>query len=126
MNIKLVESSVDTLTLEKTDEKIKNLQFSLGTAFSADDLKSFLIIFDLILKVDDDRVLTIKYLSQFQADEEITEEYRKSHFFSVNAPAIAYPFLRAYVANFMLSSGFDPMILPTINFVKLGEDKDKE
>lgn len=122
MNIRLVKSLVDDLSLLKTNEPLDEIKFSLATAFSEDCLNAFSIVFDLQVKVGNDRALTVKYISEFQADQDISEDERSLHFFSINAPAIAFPFLRAYIANFMLSSGFDPMILPTINFVKLAAD----
>ena len=115
MNIRLVSSFVDYLSLLKTDEQLDEIKFSLVTAFSEDSLNKFLIIFDLKVQVGSERVLTVKYISEFEADQDISEVERSLHFFSINAPAIAFPFLRAYIANFMLGSGFDPMILPAIN-----------
>jgi len=123
MNIQLVGSIVDDLSLYKTSEPLGDMKFSLITAFSEDSINTFAIIFNLKIQVGKDRILTVKYISEFEADQDITEEDRTSHFFFINAPAIAYPFLRAYIANFMLSSGFNPEILPSINFVKLAKDK---
>jgi preprotein translocase subunit SecB len=122
MNIRLVKSFVDDLSLLKTNEPLNEIKFSLVTVFLEESLNTFLIIFDLKVQVGSERVLTVKYISEFEADQDISEGERSLHFFSINAPAIAFPFLRAYIANFMLSSGFDPMFLPTINFVKLAAD----
>jgi len=60
----------------------------------------------------------------FETDEEITEEFKNSHFPKINAPAIAYPYLRAYVSNLTLQSGVTPVMLPTINFVKFENPDD--
>lgn len=46
-------------------------------------------------------------------------------FAKINAPAIAYPFLRAYIANFFISSGYNALMLPTINFQAMAE-KERE
>jgi len=70
------------------------------------------------LKIEDEFNLSIEYATKFLADDDIDEEFKESHFVKVNAPAIAYPFLRAYIGNFTLNSGFSPIILPTINFTK--------
>ena len=60
----------------------------------------------------------------FRLDEEITEEFKLSDFPKINAPAIAFPYLRALVSNITLQSGFDPVMLPSINFVKLAEERE--
>lgn len=122
MNITLIGSNIDELSLCKSDEKVDNMEFHVSTAFSSETDKSFLIIFSLKLKVgknNNDFLLNLRHLSKFETSEKINKDNQNSKFFSINAPAIAYPFLRAYVANFLLSSGFDPIIMPTINFVNL-------
>jgi len=123
MNIHLVGSKVDGLSLLKNDEKIEKMEFSFSTAFSDENPKRFLIIFNLKLKIGSEYLLTVCHLSQFETDEDMGENERRSPFLSVNAPAIAYPFLRAFVSNLLLNSGFDPVILPTINFVELSKEK---
>lgn len=39
-------------------------------------------------------------------------------FVHVNAPAIAYPYLRAFISNIILQSGMAPIIIPPVNFTK--------
>ena len=68
--------------------------------------------------------LDIKAMFDFLTDEEISEEFKQSHFPRINAPAIAYPYLRAYVSNLTLQSGVNPAMLPTINFVKFENPDD--
>ncbi len=122
MNIQLIGSKVESLSLSKSDEDIEQMDFSVRSGFSKEMQTSFVIIFNLKLKVDDAYILAIEHVSQFEASEDIGDEEKESHFFSINAPAIAYPFLRAFVSNILLSSGHEPVILPTINFVKLSEE----
>lgn len=61
----------------------------------------------------------------FKIDEDISEEFKLSNFPKINAPAIAFPYLRAFVSNLTLQSGFEPIILPSINFVKLAEENEQ-
>ena len=68
--------------------------------------------------------LSFKIVFNFITDEQITEEFKHSHFPKINAPAIAYPYLRAYVSNLTLQSGVTPVMLPTINFVKFENPDD--
>ena len=45
-------------------------------------------------------------------------------FAEINAPAIIFPFVREQIASISLKSGINPTILlPTINFIKMAEDK---
>jgi len=55
------------------------------------------------------------------SDKVEIEEYLNS-LFILNAPAIVFPYLRAYITNLTAQSGMSPLILPTLNLSKLGED----
>lgn len=84
----------------------------------------FFIHFKLDLKApfsyntDDDGVFEIDFIARFQSKIPITQEFKDSNFPKVNAPAIAYPFIRAFVNNFFVNSGYNPVLLPTYNFTK--------
>lgn len=92
MNIQLIGSKIVDLSLSKTDKDIEKIEFTVNSAFSKEALNSFIIDFNLKLKVDSNYVLKVQHISQFVADEDIAEEKKSSPFFSINAPAIAYPF----------------------------------
>ncbi|MBW1706391.1 MAG: protein-export chaperone SecB, partial [Deltaproteobacteria bacterium] len=42
----------------------------------------------------------------------------------INCPAILFPFLRECVADITRRAGFNPLILPPINFVELAKQKE--
>lgn len=44
-----------------------------------------------------------------------------SDYFYVNAPAILFPYIRAYISTLTTLSGFETVTLPTINFTFLGD-----
>jgi preprotein translocase subunit SecB len=45
-----------------------------------------------------------------------------SNFLYVNAPAILFPYLRAYISSLTTLSGIRPIILPTLNLTSLRDD----
>lgn len=51
----------------------------------------------------------------FEFDTELTETDREM-FFMRSAPAIMFPYLRAYVSTVTGIAGIEPIVLPTINF----------
>ena len=66
--------------------------------------------------------LDLEAIFHFELVEgELSEEFKTSSFPKVNAPAIAFPYLRAFVSNLTLQSGLNPVMLPSINFIKLAE-----
>lgn len=82
---------------------------------------SFFVVFKLELTTDDDEEIKVVYRSRFETDSDIDEKFKRSSFPYVNAPAIAYPYLRAYISNLTLNSGYSPIMLPSVNFVALKE-----
>lgn len=64
--------------------------------------------------------------SEFIVDIDITEEFMSSHFARINAPAIVYPFVRAFITNLTVNGGYPPIILPAVNFQKLAEEQSEE
>lgn len=134
MNIQIIETKVDELSFRKIEPKAKDesvidadsspISFSVAPAFNPDERKQFAVIFKITVKTSDEIAeFSVKYVAYFGSDEDITDDERNSPFFSINAPAIGYPFLRSYISNLMLISGYEPVMLPTINFVKMAQDK---
>ena len=39
-----------------------------------------------------------------------------------NAPAIAFPYVRVFISNITLNAGYNPIVLPSFNFIKLAEE----
>ena len=67
--------------------------------------------------------ISMKIEGVFEFDRDLTDEQRNS-FFDVNAPAILLPFVRAYISSLTSLSGFNHIILPTINFaVRAGNEQ---
>ncbi len=61
---------------------------------------------------------TIKMIALFETNVVIDDKFKTSTFIQVNAPAIAFPYLRSFVTTITSNAGFKPIILPTINLAK--------
>lgn len=102
------------------------LETTLGvfTLFSDDNRNGFAVQFDILMKSKSKKFkLKLKSIAHFSTPDEISNEERKSPFFEINAPAIAFPFVRAFISNLTLSSGYDPVVLPSFNFMQLADEK---
>lgn len=125
MKIQLEKWEIQRLDFDVIKEAMKENSFGLkiGQFFPKDESRKFIIMFDIELK-DQSFYLVFQVAFSFTTEDEITEDFKFSDFPKINAPAIAFPFIRSYISNFTLQSGFDPVILPSINFVKLANQKD--
>jgi len=80
--------------------------------------------FIMTLKVninDDNKAINIEIQSigEFFFQSNINKEELESYFY-VNAPAILFPYIRAYITTLTTLSGINPIILPTLNLSALG------
>lgn len=75
---------------------------------------------------DESKTLTIEIeaVADFIFDAEIDEITLKSMFF-INAPALLFPYLRAYISSLTALSGLKPITLPTLNLTGLGKELEK-
>jgi preprotein translocase subunit SecB len=125
MNITLLNTKVNTLVLSPESPNEDKFHFSFSSAFAEENKRTFLIVFNLMVMTEDHYSLSLNYLAQFESDCDIETQDRDAPFLKINAPAIAYPFLRASVANILLNSGHEPLLLPTINFIELSKQQDQ-
>lgn len=124
--IRLESNQVHSINISQVDEEQEagKIQFNYDVFFSAENSKEFAISFNTTVTTEL-VVLEVNFVSYFVTEDEITEDEHGSKFITMNAPAIGYPFLRAYVANLMLSSGYPVYMMPTINFTALAKEKEK-
>lgn len=63
----------------------------------------------------------IKAKATFSFDKDADPEHI-DNFFYINAPAILFPYIRAYISTLTTLSGVKPVTLPTLNLSSLGKD----
>lgn len=59
--------------------------------------------------------------SIFEYPKDANLESYKNSLFVINAPAIVFPYLRAYITNLTALSGIPVLTIPTFNLSNLGE-----
>ena len=124
MKIQLKEWRVQNLTFKMRKSSIRKNHFSLsiGNTLFEDNLKCFGVGFCMEIN-DKDFKIKVEMLFRFETDINLDEEFKKSDFIRINAPAIAYPYVRSFISNLTLQAGFSPVILPSVNFVQLVKEE---
>lgn len=131
MKIQLKDWKISNLNFSLLDENVKRAENSFdletGNHFSDEkDSNDFVVGFKLTIN-DQLFDLVAEALFRFEIlDGKITDEFKLSSFPKVNAPAIAFPYLRAFISNLTLQSGLEPVILPSINFVQIANKDSNE
>lgn len=135
MNIQLVSTKAIQIKLDHLDVQPDNISesesfsFDFNPIFPEDKNESntFVIVFTGEMEnCKENYISKVVFASVFEVDELINADFLKDNFALINAPAIGYPYFRAFYSNLLLSSGYKPFILPTINFVQLRRDKLEE
>lgn len=125
MKLQLASSKVTELNLVERSklensldiDDIDDFSFDFEPFYPENNFEEFSILFKIRVKVKDTHFLFLTYQSNFKVSEEkLNDTFKSSHFPYVNAPAIAFPYLRAFVSTFLLNAGFEPIMLPSINF----------
>lgn len=98
-----------------------------GVVIFEDNKNRFAIVFDIKLTDKESKFfLTTKATAHFETDKPVWDDFQDSPFAKINAPAIAFPYIRTFISNLTLNSGYNPIILPSFNFVRLAEEKQAE
>ncbi|MDD2760754.1 MAG: protein-export chaperone SecB [Methylomonas sp.] len=119
--IRIAAFKAEYINLEQKEFEKSDFTLALETGFSENDLKSFRIKFRAVISSEAGYELTIEYSSFFETEEDIIDSFKTSNFVTINAPAIAYPFLRSFISTITLNAGYEPILIPTINFQALAQ-----
>lgn len=126
-HIQFTDIDYKVKTFEKEITHKLETSLSVGSSFSDDNENIFNIIFNIMLQSKSKEFkLKLKAIAHFSTPDLIDDNFKNSPFIEVNAPAIAFPYVRSFISNLTLNSGFDPIILPSFNFVQIAEDNRKK
>ena len=103
----------------KVNSEEDSIDFSLGFGFDPARAQHYPVQFQLLLTEKESSFrLGVDAVAYFESKAPIDAAFKKSAFVAQNSPAIAYPYLRAFVSNFTINAGINPIVLPTYNFAK--------
>lgn len=116
LDFKVVKSiyQIDTQKFKQGGKLEVNFKFPTELDFTQKNLISFPME---VLVENEDKSLRIQVgiIGIFESDVDLTKE---KSFVEISAPAIIFPYIRAYVSNLTSMSGIQPILLPTYNMTK--------
>lgn len=125
MKIKLLDYRVVTLNLAVVPESSlrqssNELDLHIGQFFPDDNENIFGVGFKVSFQQEGYSINTeMRFF--FETDSPITEDFKNSSFPTVNAPAIAFPYLRSFLSIVTMQAGYPPVMLPSVNFVEFSK-----
>ncbi len=114
-----MKSSVD---FEKSLTDEVNMELKYSIKFPEGESNNFIIEFNATMTNQDKSFqLETVLLALFKTQNLIDEEFVNSPFVQLNAPAIAFPFLRSFISTISVNAGYNSIIIPSINFANKSE-----
>lgn len=129
MQLRLVSNKVSALHITQrtgNDNDNNKINFRYDSRASGEKSQGFILTFDFSLMSERGFELKLEHDFVFETDSPITDEFWAGTFHTINAPAIAYPYLRAFVSTILLNAGLEAVLLPSINFVEMSKQQKKE
>jgi preprotein translocase subunit SecB len=69
---------------------------------------------------------TVEYHTVFECSSSIDTKFLETEFAKISAPAIGFPYVRAFMSTLSIQAGLPPIILPSINFIQFNKELEKE
>ncbi|QNX00305.1 protein-export chaperone SecB (plasmid) [Acinetobacter seifertii] len=127
MNIQLTSTKTLFLKLQPPQdnfiEQEEKFSFDYQVEFPESIKNKFIVVIKSLIEHKSGYHIDTIFLAEFKIDSDINEEFKNSKFPFVNAPAIAYPFFRAFIANTLVNCGLEVMYLPSVNFEAMYKKK---
>lgn len=131
MKLQLVKTQAKEFLLQtkalediKPQQKISINQLNVNLSLPEEEGTTvFAILFKLEATaiLEEQLCISCEYWAFFESDSPLTQEFLSSPFTSINAPAIAYPYLRSFITHSLVNAGYPALYLPTVNFVELAK-----
>ena len=116
LDFKVVKSiyQIDTQKFKQGGKLDVNFKFPTELDFTQKNLISFPM--EVLIENEDKSLrIHVGIIGIFESDVDLTKE---KSFVEISAPAIIFPYIRAYVSNLTSMSGIQPILLPTYNMTK--------
>lgn len=124
--IRLSHFNVSRLNLDVKNEHWDNQDITNHTSYSlrfsafnkSSDKSYFGLLFEVALQNEDKSFnVEISFVAHFDTvGVTLDPAFFEGHYIKGNAPAIVFPYIRAYITNLLQNSGYNPVILPAFNF----------
>lgn len=126
MKIKLLDYRVVNLCLQASerdgqlDMASNDLSLEVGQLYPDGEKNIFGIGFKVSFRQEGFKVKAeMRFF--FETDSVITDDFKNGPFPAINAPAIAFPYLRSFLSILTMQAGYAPVMIPSVNFVEFAK-----
>lgn len=126
VGFKAVKVEVNCLSQKTNDNFKPKFDLNLGDLQFEDSpnwfAKVFYVQLDAPSEGTDEFVhYDVEFHAVFECSQPVDGNFLSSEFAKISAPAIGFPYVRAFISTLSLQAGLPPIILPSINFVQFSK-----
>ena len=122
---KLESFTVIESHITREPKKVGNVEVSINPKGVLNrSLKNFSLFLEVMLKDSSSFDINISCIGSFVFKKDISEQ-EMSNYFLINAPAIVFPYIRAYVSAVTALSGLPAVNIPVMNLSMMKEELKK-
>ena len=121
VNYLIKNSSLSLKNFVSADEISLNLELNATVPSKGEDLQPQLEIVVDMKDKEGGFSLSMRIVGFFEADESVDKQQLNA-FIALNAPAILFPYIRAFISSLTAQAGIQPIIIPTVNLYGLGQE----
>jgi len=129
INFPVLELASSNLIISESILDNVNMNLSFDVLFTEENNSTFIVRFNLELNSEEEKQsfkAKVSMSAVFSTEKPMEEDFRNSDFIQINAPAIAFPYLRSFVTNITTQAGYKPLILPIITLTLMKKDKSND
>jgi preprotein translocase subunit SecB len=108
------------INLPRNDVNVEEVNININPSGKLHENRFDLILIVNISDTNKNISIEIEAIGYFEFKNKIQKDSLPAYF-TVNAPALLFPYIRAYISLISSLSGTDPIILPTLNLTSLKE-----
>lgn len=113
LGYKVTSSKIDILDSKSLNDEL-TINFTQSSSILEEDcIYKHNLLVD-IFNEDKSIDISVKIVGKFEFDSDL-EDSQKKIFFQKNAPALLFPYVRAYISTLTSLSGINSITLPTLN-----------
>ena len=122
-HFRFVEYLFKETSIKLTGEDISDdVEFGIEpNGIFEEDNKMFILTLNVLVK-DKKSNLEVKMTVTGKFEYETNDIQELVPYLGFNAPAIMFPYIRAYITNITALGGMSPIILPTLNMENVGKE----
>ena len=109
-----------TIIINNTDNLELSIEFK-PSGFLDKANSKFKLLLDIIISPINKDELNIEISAEGSFVYNDLSDDKLNNFLYLNAPAILFPYIRAYISSLTALSGISPVVLPTLNLSSLKE-----